>query len=736
MTEKRDDTIPRWIGMGQIRREDGRLVLGQGRFADDITDEECVHVAFVRSPHAYARITSMDVSTAQSHPDVVKVITGDDVHRLKGPGVNEIFDAMACPDTLILARQKVFAVGQPVAAVLARTRAMAADAAETVVVGYAPLEPVLGLVGSAGAGDLFDSVPDNKVLEQSWTTGRNRSVFENADYIVSVSLRHPRLAPNPLEPRGIHASWHAAEATLHIRLSTQTPHRARDDLSHIIGIEKHRIRVTACDVGGAFGMKASLYPEDILVAWAAFKLKRSVKWISSRSEDLLAATHGRGGEAQGQLAFSSTGYIDALRASVETPLGHWLPFSAAVPAWNAGRILPGPYDVDIVSSSTSAHLSNTGPVGIYRGAGRPEAAMLMERLVDKAARACNLDPVAFRRRNLVASHRFPLKRSDDVKLDSGRYIETLDKACALSGYEQLRREQADRRARGEHVGIGVSCYVEPSGRGWESARIRLENDGRFTLMTGSSAQGQARETAYAQIAADVLGVTPDVITVLHGDTQTCPAGIGALASRSTAIGGSAVHAAANDLIGRADVGNSWTGIAESLSAPLEGSAIFETSSEAWGFGCYIAVVSIDVETGVLVVEHIWCVDDAGVIVNPMLAEGQIVGGIAQGLGEAMMERIVYDDQGQLVTGSLMDYALPRATDMPPITLDKIETPAPFNPLGAKGIGEAGTIGAPPAILNAAIDALQPLGVEDLQMPLTSETIWQAIRSAKKEKTEP
>ncbi len=736
MTVKRDLPTVRWIGRTLVRREDERLVRGEGKFADDADAQGCLHVAFARSPHAHATITSLDTVSAQAGPDVVRVLTGTDVAHLNGPPPNELVEGMVFPDMPILARNKVLAVGQPVMAIFARSRAAAMDAIEEVSVDYDALAPVPDHTVSPDTPDLFESIPRNQVLEQTRTTGQNRQVSASTEFRVSASVQHSRLAPTSLEPRGIYVEWRANTESVHIRLSTQTPHRARKDLAKIIGVDETRISVTAVDVGGAFGMKASLYPEEILVAWSAFHLKKSVKWVSTRSEDLLAATHGRGAATRGEVTCSATGKIESLEATVEAPLGCWLPYSAAVPAWNAGRILPGPYDVDTVSATTSAHLSNTAPVGIYRGAGRPEAALLMERLVDKAAHACGQDAMAFRRHNLLASDRFPLARSDDVVLDSGQYTAALDKACELSGYDQLRRDQDTRRERGKHVGIGISCYIEPSGRGWESARIRLEKDGRFTLMTGSSAQGQGRETAYAQVAADVLGINPEDITVRHGDTDTCPAGIGALASRSTAIGGSAVHAAAHDLIARAEVRvecANWADVADRAQTPLEGDAIFETPSEAWGFGCYVAVVNVDIETGVLEVEHIWCVDDAGVIVNPLLAEGQIVGGIAQGLGEVMMERIVYDEEGQLLTGSFMDYALPRATDMPPVTLANLETPAPFNPLGAKGLGEAGTIGAPPAILNAAVDALRPLGVEDLQMPLTSETIWQAIRSASKER---
>jgi carbon-monoxide dehydrogenase large subunit len=477
----------------------------------------------------------------------------------------------------------------------------------------------------------------------------------------------------------------------------------------------------APDVGGAFGMKASLYPEDIFVVWAALKLKRAVRWTATRNEDLLAATHGRGTHTRGALALTDDGEFVALNAAIVCPLGHWLPHSGAIPAWNAARILPGPYRIDSVDISTRGVFTNTAPVGIYRGAGRPEAAMLMELLVDRAAAIADLATEEIRRRNLLTFNELPRTGPTGIRLDSGDYPAALAKLCELADISGLRRIRRARRQAGELVGIGVAFFIEPCGAGWESARVTYRN-GSVTAAVGTSSQGQGRETAYAQILADIFSVAMHQVDVVHGDTGTCPAGIGALASRSTAIGASAVYQAA------LQVKNKLTDNLEPRES-IEANVVYTADNEAWGYGCYLAVVSIDRETGSPCVEKMACLDDAGTVINPLLSEGQIVGGIAQGIGESLLEKIVYDADGQLLTGSLLDYALPRATDMPDIIIGEMETAADGNALGAKGIGEAGSIGAPAAVVNAVADALTEFGIPEVRMPLTAEAIWQFMKTA-------
>ena len=712
------------IGCSVPRREDQKLVTGAGTYVADIRLENVLEIAFVRSHLAGGKIIECDVSGALEMNGVAAGFNGKDVCGLGTLSVNPVLGEIDNSDYFILADGHVSAVGQPVAAILSKSHIIATDACESVFididdVGEQPL------VHPPASQPTKAPVP----FEKKWRQGNPELAFEQASHIVAVDIRHPRLAPSPMENRAIAVQYGETTQSVTVYLSTQTPHRARNDLSKILTIDKARIRVIAPDVGGAFGMKASLYPEEVFAVWAAFRLKQSTRWISSRSEDLIAASHGRGLVTKASLALSSDGKILGLKATVRAPVGAWLPNSAAIPAWNAARILPGPYDISSYDISTCGARTNTAPVGIYRGAGRPEAAMLMERLVDKAARRLSMDPVELRRRNLINSDQLPFKRNTGVCLDSGDYPALLDLLCSCGEYEKAIQFRDKKRARGEIAGIGIGFFVEPCGTGWESATIRLNPDGTIVVFTGGSSQGHGRETAYAQIVADMLECELSHVSVHHGDTNSCPAGIGALASRSTAIGGSAVIKATNQVLEK-------SGGSRHPNETIEVSAIYECDGEAWGYGCYLAQVSIDAETGLLTIKKITCADDVGVIINPAMVEGQIRGGIAQGIGEAMMENLIYDETGQLITGSLMDYALPRADDIPNVYFTSMTTPSPMNLLGAKGIGEAGTIGAPAAILNAALDALAPLGVEELSMPLTSANLWQAIQNARISKTRP
>ncbi len=694
------------IGQMPLRREDERLVTGGGRFVADVVLDDPLHVSFVRSPLATGNIAACITDEAIAHPDVAAVFTGKDVAGLGALSVNPVLGPIGGQVYEVLALERVSAVGQPVAAVLAETELAARDAAELVLV---ELEEA-------------PSEPDKSAFARQWREGDAERALQEADLVVEAEIRHPRLAPSPMENRAIAVQYDAHSNCATVWLSTQTPHRARKELADILDVDIDRIRVVAPDVGGAFGLKASLYPEEVFVVWAAFEQRRSVRWIATRSEDMLSASHGRAMVTRGRLAVSANGDFLGLRATISAPVGNWLTSSAAIPAWNAARILPGPYDIPSLDLQTEGVWTHTAPVGIYRGAGRPEAAMLMERLVEMAARRLGIDPMELRARNLLRPDQLPKTRESGVVLDSGDYPAALAMLLAFGDYERLRKEQTRRRADGEIIGIGTAFFVEPCGTGWESAAVRIHPDGSVVVMTGGSSQGHGRETALAQIAADTLGCSLDRITVGHGDTQSCPDGIGALASRSTAIGGSAVVQAAKEALER-------TGGSLTPEETVEVRVKYEAAGEAWGYGCYLALVSIDADTGVLTVEKLTCLDDAGTIIHPEMVKGQLTGGIAQGIGEAQLESLVYDDTGQLVTGSLMDYALPRATDVPEVAFVHMETPSPANLLGAKGVGEAGTIGAPAAICNAVADALAPLGATPPPMPMTSNVIWQAIRSA-------
>ena len=554
----------------------------------------------------------------------------------------------------------------------------------------------------------------------------------NAAAQASVSLRQPLLAPAALEPRGLIADAATEPGRLTVWLGNQSPHRAREELAAALGLDADRVRVVAPDVGGAFGMKASLYPEDIAVAFAARALGRCVKWVATRSEDFLAATQGRGQTIEASLSAAADGALLHLDATVRAPLGAWMPYSAVVPARNAGRILPGPYKVASVGIEAVGIETHGAAIGIYRGAGRPEAALAMELLIDRLAEALDLPPEEVRRRNFVAAADMPWTTPTGQRLDSGDYRAAYERAAALMAAPRAPEPEADGLLRGK----ATVAYIEPSGLGWETARLTLDPDGAIVAATGSTGQGQGRTTAVQQIVGDRLGVDPGGVAVVHGDSDAPAAAIGALASRSTPIGGSALVEACESLRQQAEarlgrqIGDrpDWPAIAQRTGG-LVAEATYTADGEAWGYGAVGCAVAIDPETGVLTVERLVWVDDAGTVVNPMLAEGQLLGGIAQGLGEAVLERIVYNADGQLLTGSFMDYGIPRAADMPPVTLERMETPSPANLLGAKGIGEAGAIGAPAAIACAVMDALRSLGVKHLDMPYTPAHIWQAIRDA-------
>lgn len=692
---------------GLARAEDHRLLTGRGHYVHDVSRPGMLHAVFMRSVHPSARILGIDTAAAEASDGVVAVLGGAQLAGLAMPPPNALLPGLNAPSSSLLPVDHVDAVGQPIVLVLASTLAAAQQAAELVFVDYEawPAQP-----------DLADGA--EQVATVHHRAGDRAAAQALAVHRVAVSQQQPRVVSMSLEPRAAVAEWREVDGSLTVWLPSQSPARARDDLARTLGLPKDKVRVIAPDVGGSFGAKASVCPEDLVIAFAAKHLKATVKWVSSRSDEFTSAAQGRGARLQGVLWLDASGRFLHLEAQLRFPLGAWLPFSAVAPMRNAARILPGPYRVGSIDIKATATKSNTAAVNIYRGAGRPEAALLMERLVDKAARLAGIDPVALRLRNLLATEALPYATPTGESFDAGDYRAALERACDRFGYAAERRAQATRRAAGEVVGIGIAMYVEPCGQGWESARVTLQADGRVRVASGSAAQGQGHETSYAVIAAEALGIDAALVGVDHGDTAICPDGIGALASRSMAIGGSAVAQAARQALQRRDAGE---------ALPIVADTIYTAPTEAWSYGCVIARMAVDADTGQPTIERIVWVDDAGRIISPQLAEGQLLGGLAQGLGQAMLERIVYDPEGQLVTGSLMDYAVPRADNMPPIELESMAVATDANLLGAKGVGEAGCIGVPAALLNAAADALSPFGEPDLEFPLTAERLWRAMQ---------
>ena len=759
-----------YIGRPMKRREDRRLLLGAGRFVDDLRPPGALSVIFVRSPYGHARITRLDVEAVRKAPGVVAVVTGDQVRHLGPMPVNRAIPDMKVPPHPIIADGVVHAVGVPVVAIAAESASAAWDAAALLSVEYdelsaaAPPEAAL----AKNAAVLFAEVEGNRSFRRAVHAGDPDAAFARAAHRVPLRIAQERISAVAMEPRTVVASFDTAARELTLWVSCQAPFRIRGEVARLLEMSEAQVRVIAPDVGGGFGVKTGPYREEVLLAWLTVRLGRPLRWAATRREDFETTNHARGSVCEGELALDADGRILGLRARVVSPLGASLLNAAAGSPWNHARLLPGAYVIPSCDIVVEGALTNTAPVAAYRGAGRPEACFAIERLMDTAARALKLDPAELRRRNLIPADRFPFKTITGQIYDSGNYPEALTRGLAAADYPGLRRTQEARRGRGEIVGVGLTSYVEPCALGWESGSVKVEKSGRVTAITGSSAHGQGHETTFAQVVADALSMTPEDVTVVHGDTRSGPEGFGTFGSRSTALGSGALVQASTvvrdkarriaakmleagvedvvsarggfHVIGAPQRTIAWKDVANAAytggaSLPagdtpgLEAATYFQAEREVWSFGAVVTLVSIDRETGRLAIESLVWVDDAGTIINPLLAEGQLHGSLAQGLGQVMMEQIVYDPRGQLLTGTLMDYAIPRADDMPEVTIEKMHTPSPLNPLGAKGLGEAGCIAIPPAIVNATVDALAPFGVTHVDMPLTPEKLWQAMRRA-------
>ncbi len=765
--------VSRLVGARVKRREDPRLVRGLAHYVDDIRLADTLHAAILRSPHAHAHIKSIRVEEASKVPGVVAVVTGRDVREKIGMvPVAAQNPTLRVPPHTVLAVDKVCFVGEGVAAVVARDRYAAQDALDLIQVDYEPL-PVVSDPEKAldpASPVIHSEWPDNTAFRWGLKQGNLDRAFRDAHRIVKQRLVHQRLAPIAMEGRGVLARYLPGEEELTVWSSTQIPHLLKTQLSLMLRLPENRVRVIAPEVGGGFGSKLNVYAEEALVAYLSQRLNRPVKWIEERRENIQATIHGRGQVGEVEVAVKKDGTILGLRYRAIADIGayHQL-LTPGIPPLT-GLMLSGAYKIPCISMEVTGVFTNKMSTDAYRGAGRPEATFVVERIMDRVAQELGIDPVKIRQKNFPQRKDFPFKTATGLVYDSGNYRAALNKALKLAGYERLRREQKRLRNQGTYLGIGLSTYVEISGMGpssampaggWESGTVRVEPTGKITVLTGTSPHGQGQETSFAQIVADELGVDLDDIKVIHGDTAVVTSGIGTFGSRATAVGGTAVvqaavrvkekarRIAANllevdpvDLVfsgGKFSVkgvpkkgvsiqeialeAHRATRLPKRMEPGLSATAFFEPANFTFPFGTHICVVEVDPKNGGVAVKKYIAVDDCGKVINPLLVDGQIQGGIAQGLGQALFEEVVYDEEGQLLTGSLMDYALPKAEDLPRLELARTETPTPVNPLGVKGVGEAGTIGSTPAIVNAVIDALAPFGVVHIDMPLKPEKIW-------------
>jgi len=750
------------LGRGSVlgnpvrRREDPRLVSGHGRYVDDVPTEGGLVAIFVRSPFAHARIAGIDTSAAAAVPGVAGVFTDADLglRPVKGfPGV---------PDPFVrpyLARDVVRYVGEPVAVVLAETPGQAADGAEAVLVDYEPLDAVVDL--DAAASDAVVLYPDagtNRCYRVAYGAG---DALAGADHVVRLRFVNQRLAPVPMEPNALVAAPDEENGGLQVWASSQGPFRVRDAVAAAAGLERSQVRVVAPDVGGGFGAKMHVYPEQVIVGLLASRLRRPVRWAETRSENIVNMVQGRGQVQELELAAGADGKLTGLRVRLLADAGAYPGLGAWLPTFT-GMMLSGVYAIPRIDYQADSVVTNTTPISAYRGAGRPEAASLIERAMDLLARRLGMDPVELRRRNLIPPDAFPLKTTAGADYDSGEYAKSLDRALELADYEGLRREQAERRASGDRrlLGIGVSVYVEVTGGGSpvEFGSVEVRPDGRLLVLAGTSSHGQGHETTYAQLVAERFQVPMEQVEVVHSDTARVPRGEGTVGSRSMQMGGAAIELACRDVLVQArtlaaeqleaDPGDlevadggvrvrgvpasalSWADLAERAGEARLAAAIdFKQVGRTFPFGAHVAVVEVDAETGdARLVRHV-AVDDCGNVLNPLLAEGQQHGGIAQGVAQALFEEMVYDSDGNPRTASLLDYAFPTANELPTFETDRTVTPTHLNALGVKGIGESGTIGSTPAVHNAVIDALGHLGVEHVDMPLTPEKVWRAIRQS-------
>ncbi|MFG2796575.1 xanthine dehydrogenase family protein molybdopterin-binding subunit [Streptomyces pseudovenezuelae] len=776
------------VGTARLRKEDARLLTGQTRWTDNIDAPGLLHLAVLRSPMAHARIDRVDVSAALERPGVVAAFSGADLAPDLGslPCAWPVTEDIVLPEHPPIAVDEVRYAGDPVAVVVARDRYTAADALEAVEVDYTPLPPVLDLEAALaeGAPLVHSDKGTNRCYDWPLRTGEDfAAVRQRAEVTLKRRYHQQRLIPNAMEPRAVVVTPVAASDEYTVYSSTQIPHILRVMLAVVTEVPEHRLRVVAPDVGGGFGSKLQVYGEEAITLAVARRLGRPVKWTESRSEGYLATHHGRGMIQDVEIAADRDGRLLGLKVDLLVDMGAYLMLvTPGIPILGA-FMYPGIYKMGSYELGVTGVFTTRTPTDAYRGAGRPEATYAIERIMDELAVELGLDPVELRRRNWIRHEEFPYTTIAGLTYDSGNYEAATDKALALFDYDKLRAEQADRNQRGDTVrlGIGVSTYTEMCGLapsrvlrdlryaagGWEAASVRMLPTGKVEVVTGTSPHGQGHVTCWSQIAADVLGVPFEDVQVVHGDTRAAPQGMDTYGSRSLVVGGTAVHQAATKVVDKArkvaahlleaserdleftdgvfsvkgspDARRTIQEIAfetftshdlpDGVEPTINAGHLTDPDDFSYPHGTHLCAVEVDTETGQTRIRSYVAVDDVGRVINPMIVEGQVHGGLAQGIAQALYEEAVYDDEGNLVSGTMADYLVPSAPDLPEFVTERTRTPATTNPLGVKGVGEAGTIASTPAVVGAVVDALRPLGVRDLRMPCTPERVWQALKEA-------
>jgi carbon-monoxide dehydrogenase large subunit len=782
--------LPKLVGARVKRREDPRLIQGRGTYVDDVKIAGMQHIAFKRCDIAHGRITSIDVSTAEAMDGVEAVFTGAQIAEMLAP--MPIGTPGKSPPHRAVAVDVVRYVGEPVALVVAADRYVARDAADAIVVEYetlpAVIDPELAMAGTPAV--IHEDFPNNLAVTLMQTgTGTDRQgnvddraidkAFADAEVKISQRMWNQRLAPNSMEPRGVVAHFEPGKGSMTIWSSTQNPHILRTLIAAMTGLGEDQVRAIAPEVGGGFGSKINIYAEEYVAAVVSKKLGLPVKWIEERSEAFMATTHGRDIIGYVELAARRDGKVLGVKLRLIADIGAYnMLLTASIPTLTM-LMANATYDFPAIRATLTEVFTNKTPTDAYRGAGRPEATYFVERAMDMLARELKMDPAELRRKNFIPKDKFPFQTQMGAVYDSGDYEKALDAALTASNWTQLLADRDKARAEGRLVGVGLAMYVEvcgvgpsatmPGTGGWEYAGVTVERDGRISATTGASPHGQGNETTFAQMLADQFGVPIEHVTIHHGDTAVVKQGVGTFGSRSQAVGGAALHLAGGkvktkmakfaaqlleaneaDLVfesgtisvkGAPAKGKAFAEVAtfayvpvplpDGLEPGLSEEAFFEPTNNTYPFGCHIVVLEIDRETGEPALRRMVAVDDAGNLINPLIVEGQIHGGLAQGIGQAMIEEVVYSqDDGQLLTGSFMDYALPRATDFPMFELVATVTPTPVNPLGAKGVGEAGTLGSTPAVVAAAVDALSAFGVTHIDMMLRPEKLWRIIQGGR------